>query len=47
MAVEQVDRDVLTVWQVLEALVVGGVEAGADPEFVSAVYGELLVLVFG
>ncbi len=44
LAVEMVDRDVLNVWHVLEGLVVGGVEAGADPELVRAVYGELLVL---
>ena len=44
LAVELVDRDVLNVWQVLEALVAGGVDAGVEPELVSAVYGELLVL---
>ena len=45
LAIEQIDRDVLSVWQVLEALVVGGTGAGVDGELLSAVYGELLVLI--
>ena len=45
LAIEQIDRDVLSVWRVLEALVVGGGGAGVDAELLSAVYGELLVLI--
>ncbi len=45
LAVEQMERDVLSVWQVLDALIAGGVDAGAHPELLSAMYGELHTLL--
>ena len=45
LAVEFVDRGVLSVWQVLEALIVSGVDANAHHELLSAIYGELHSLI--
>ena len=45
LAVEQLDREVLMAWQVVEALIAGGVDAGAEPELLSAMYGELQVML--
>ena len=45
LAVEYVDRSVLTVSHVLKALIAGGVDAGAHPELLSAMYGELHSLI--
>ena len=45
LAVEYIDRGVLNVSAVLEALIAGGVEAGAHPELLSAMYGELHSLI--
>ncbi len=45
VAAEQIDRDVLSVGQVLEALIAGGADAGANPELLAAMYGELYVLI--
>ena len=45
LAVEQIDRDVLSVWQVLEALIAGGADAGANPKLLAAMYGELYALI--
>ena len=45
LAVEYVDRSVLTVSEVLEALIAGGVDARAHPELLSAMYGELHSLI--
>ena len=45
LAVEYVDRGVLTVSKVLKALIAGGVDAGAHPELLSAMYGELCSLL--
>ena len=41
LAVEYVDRRVLNVSDVLEALIAGGADAGAHPELLCAMYGEL------
>ena len=45
LAVEYIDRRVLNVSEVVEALIVGGVDAGADPDLLSAMYGELHSLI--
>lgn len=45
LAVEYIDRRVLNVSEVVEALIGGGVVAGADPDLLSAVYGELHSLI--
>ena len=45
LAVEYIDRRVLNVSDVIEALLVGGSEAGADQELLSAMYGELHSLI--
>ena len=45
LAVEYIDRGVLNVSAVLEALIAGGVEAHAHPELLSAMYGELHSLI--
>ena len=45
LAVEFVDRGVLSVWQVLETLIAGGVDAHAHHELLSAIYGELHSLI--
>ena len=45
LAVEYVDRSVLTMSEVLEALIAGGVDARAHPELLSAMYGELHSLI--
>ena len=45
LAVELIDRDVLGVSRALEALIAGGADAGADPELLSAMYGELHSLI--
>ena len=45
LAIEQIDRDVVGVWGALEALITGGRSVGADPELLSAVYGELFTLI--
>jgi hypothetical protein len=44
-AVELIDRDVLNVSQTLEALILGGVKAGASAELLIAMYCELLSLI--
>ncbi|MDE0390000.1 MAG: hypothetical protein OXI75_14975 [Rhodospirillales bacterium] len=41
LAVEYVDRRVLNVAAVIEALITGGADAGAHPELLCAMYGEL------
>ena len=41
LAVEYIDRNVLNVSAVLEALIAGGADAGAHPELLCAMYGEL------
>ena len=45
LAVEMIDRDLVSVPDVLEALVVGGSGAGANPELLAAVFEELLSMV--
>lgn len=45
LAVEYIDRRVLNVTDVLEALLVGGGEVQADPQLLSAMYGELHSLI--
>ncbi len=45
LAVEMIDRSLVGLASVLEALVVGGADAGADPDLLSAVFEELLSLV--
>jgi len=45
LAVEYIDRGVLDVSRALEALIVGGAEARAHPELLSAIYGELHSLI--
>ena len=45
LAVEYIDRSVLTVSEVLEALIAGGVDAGAHRELLTAIYGELHLLI--
>ena len=45
LAVEFIDRRVLSVSGALKALVVGGVEGDADPELLMAIYGELYSLI--
>ena len=45
LAVEYLDRGVLNVSNVIEALIAGGVDARAHPELLSAMYGELHSLI--
>ena len=45
LAVEYIDRNVLNVSAVLEALLAGGADAGAHPELLCAMYGELHLLI--
>ena len=45
LAVEYIDRRVLNVSAVLEALIAGAADAGAHPELLSAIYGELHSLI--
>ena len=45
LAAEFIDRQVLNVSDVIEALIVGGAEAKAGPELVAAIYGELCTLI--
>ena len=45
LAVEDIDRGVLNVSHALKALIGGGVEAGAHPELLIAIYGELYSLI--
>ena len=45
LAVEYVDRDILNVSTVLEALLAGGVDARVHPELLLAVFGELHSLI--
>ena len=45
LAVEYIDRSVLTVSEVLEALIAGGVDAGAHRALLTAIYGELHLLI--
>ena len=45
LATEFIDRQVLNVSDVIEALIVGGAGAKAGPELVAAMYGELYTLI--
>ncbi len=45
LAVEYVDRDVLPLSEVLDALIAGGADASAHPELLGGMYGELLSLI--
>ena len=45
LAREFMDRDVLSVSNVLEALITGGADAGGHPELLSAMYGEFYALI--
>ena len=45
LAVEFIDRKVLNVSDVIEALIVGGAGTKAGPELVAAIYGELYTLI--
>ena len=45
LAVEMIDRDLIGLASILEALVIGGAHAGASPDLLSAVFEELLSLI--
>ena len=45
LATEFIDRQVLNVSDVIEALIIGGAGAKAGPELVAAMYGELYTLI--
>ena len=45
LSVDYVDRDILPVWKVLDALIAGGADARAHPELLCAMYGELHSLI--
>ncbi len=45
LAIELIDRDIINVSDALEAIVVGGANAGANPALLSAVYAEMLTLL--
>ena len=45
-AIELIDRGVLNISEVIQALIIGGAESGASPDLLLAIYTELLSLIW-